>query len=85
MNELFIDQYPELEFINPGEAANGLYAMYSVGLFYNDNNEPNLQKNPNEFRKQPLQKMGSDILGLDYVEVRPKIKHNTIEINPELK
>ena len=85
MNELFIDQYPELEFINPGQAAEGLYAMYSIGLFYNDNNEPNLQKNPNDFRKQPLQKMGSDILGLDYVEVRPKIKHNPIEINPELK
>jgi len=85
MNDLFADQYPELEFINPGEAAEGLYAMYSIGLFYLDNNEPNLQKNPNDFRKQPLQKMCSDILGLDYVEVRPKIKQNPIEINPELK
>jgi autotransporter strand-loop-strand O-heptosyltransferase len=85
MNDLFVDEYSELEFINPGEAADSLYAMYSIGLFYNDNNEPNLQKNPNDFRKQPLQKMCSDILGLDYVEVRPKIKQNPIEINPELK
>jgi autotransporter strand-loop-strand O-heptosyltransferase len=85
MNDLFVDQYPELEFINPGEAAEHLYAMYSVGLFYTDNNEPNLQKNPNDFRKQPLQKMCSDILGLEYVEVRPKVKQNPIEINSELK
>jgi len=85
MNDLFVDEYPELEFINPGEAAENLYAMYSIGLFYNDNNEPNLQKNPNDFRKQPLQKMSSDILGLEYVEVRPKIKQNSIEINSELK
>jgi autotransporter strand-loop-strand O-heptosyltransferase len=85
MNDLFVDEYSELEFINPGEAAENLYAMYSIGLFYNDNNEPNLQKNPNDFRKQPLQKMSSDILGLEYVEVRPKIKHNPIEINSELK
>lgn len=85
MNELFIDEYPQLEFIKPGEAADSLYAMYSIGLFYNDNNEPNLLKNPNDFRKQPLQKMSSDILGLEYVEIRPKIKHNPIEINSELK
>lgn len=85
MNELFESEYPEIEFIKPGESADNLYAMYCIGLFYNDSNEPNLQKNPNDFRKQPLQKMGSDILGLDYVEVRPKIKYNPIEINPQLK
>jgi autotransporter strand-loop-strand O-heptosyltransferase len=73
MNNLFIDQYPNIEFINPGQAVYDLYAMYRIGWFYNgDNVDYNM--NPSDFRNIPLQKTASDILGLEYNEVKTKLK-----------
>jgi autotransporter strand-loop-strand O-heptosyltransferase len=73
MNNLFIDQYPNIEFINPGQAVYDLYAMYRIGWFYNgDNVDYNM--NPSDFRNIPLQKTASDILGLEYNEVKAKLK-----------
>jgi len=66
-NFLFENEYPELEFIKPGEVAPNLYAMYKIGWFYNTNKEPEL---PNTI---PLQKTATNILGLSYVEIKPKI------------
>jgi autotransporter strand-loop-strand O-heptosyltransferase len=66
-NFLFKDVYPELEFINPGEAADNIHGMYKVGWFYNPDREPVL---PNTI---PLQKAATNILGLDYQEIRPRI------------
>jgi autotransporter strand-loop-strand O-heptosyltransferase len=66
-NFLFKDVYPELQFINPGEAANNIYGMYKVGWFYNLDKEPTL---PNTI---PLQKAATNILGLDYQEIRPRL------------
>ena len=37
-NELFKNQYDDIEFSEPGEVVHDLYAMYSIGLFYNENN-----------------------------------------------
>lgn len=79
MNELFESEYPEIEFVKPGTAVNNLYAMYSLGLFYNEDDSVNLFKNPTDPKTQPMQKMGSDILGLEYVEIRPRLKHNRVE------
>ena len=85
MNDLFIEQYPEIEFVNPGGSVDNLYSMHCIGLFYGENDSINGLKNPNNFRDQPLQKMASDILGLEYIEVKPKIKQNKLEIDPEFK
>ncbi len=79
MNDMFIDQYPELEFVTPGVSVDNLYAMYTIGLFYNEDNSVNLLKNPNDPKTVTLQKMCSDILGIPYKEIRPKIKK--VEIN----
>jgi autotransporter strand-loop-strand O-heptosyltransferase len=84
-NSMFIEEYPEIEFVEPGQIVENLYAMYSIGLYYNQENTPNLLKNPNNFLDQPLQKMCSDILGLDYREVKPRIKKNKIEKDENLK
>ena len=70
MNYLFKDSYPDIEFIEPGMVANNIYAMYKIGWFYKDD-KFDVSKNPNDFRKEPLQKTASDILGLDYKETRP--------------
>jgi autotransporter strand-loop-strand O-heptosyltransferase len=69
-NFLFKDVYPELEFINPGEQAPNIYAMYKLGWFYNSNLEPA------EPHKIPLQKAATNILGLEFNELTPRIKHN---------
>ena len=85
MNDMFIDQYPELEFVSPGTNVQNLYAMYSIGLFYNEDGTINGLKNPTDPKSVTLQKMCSDILGLDYKEIRPKIKERKPHIDPNLK
>ena len=85
MNDMFIEQYPNITFTSPGMAVENLYAMYCVGLFYNDDNSVNLFKNPIDPKTQTMQKMCSDILGLDFIEVRTKIKKRNVKIDPTLK
>jgi len=77
-NHLFQNQYPEIEFIRPGETANGLYAMYTVGWFYFADGKMDLNKNVSDFRCIPLQQTSSDILGLKFKEVIPKLKKSLI-------
>lgn len=72
-NYLFEKQYPQIEFVKPGNVVNNIHAMYTIGWFYNDNNTINYDKNPNNFRDQHLQKTATDILGLDFKEVKPKL------------
>ena len=68
-NFLFKDVYPELEFINPGDVAPDIHAMYKIGWFYDVNKEPALPNTVN------LQKCAASILGLDYQEIRPRINY----------
>jgi autotransporter strand-loop-strand O-heptosyltransferase len=77
-NEMFRKQYPNIHFIEPGETGVNLYAMYSIGLYYNNDNTFNGLKNPTDFLKQPLQKMCSDILGLEYKEIKPKLESKNL-------
>lgn len=85
MNHMFIDQYPEITFVEPGTNVEQLYAMYKIGLFYNDDSTINLYKNPIDPKSQTMQKMCSDILGLNFVEVKPKIKKRNLKIDTTLK
>ncbi len=85
MNHMFIEQYPEISFVEPGTNVEELYAMYKIGLFYNENSTINFYKNPIDPKSQTMQKMCSDILGLDFVEVKPKIKKRNPYIDPTLK
>ena len=66
-NFLFKDSYPELEFVEPGTVVNHIKGMYSIGWFYDKDREPVL---PNTI---PLQKAATNILGLEYKEIRPLI------------
>jgi autotransporter strand-loop-strand O-heptosyltransferase len=81
MNDFFSNEYPDIEFIKPGDTASDLYAMYCIGLFYNDDDSINLFKNPIDPKKVTLQKMCSDILGLEYEEIKPKLQRK----NPPLE
>jgi autotransporter strand-loop-strand O-heptosyltransferase len=73
-NFLFKDVYPELEFVEPGTAVNNISGMYSVGWFYDNNKEPVL---PNTI---PLQKAATNILGLEYKEIKPRIAYTPRDI-----
>ena len=66
-NNLFQDVYPELEFVNPGTLVNNIDGMYTLGWFYDESKEPEL---PNTI---PLQKAATNILGLEYEEIVPRI------------
>lgn len=71
-NEWFGKEYPELEFVNPGTEVNDLYAMYNIGWFY-DNKEVVKTKIPIDFKQHPLGETSSSILGLKYIELKPKV------------
>ena len=79
LNELFKDQYPQIEFVEPGSVVHNISAQYNIGWFYNENGELDLHKNPRDFKPLPLQETASDILGLDYEEIRPKLNLPRIE------
>lgn len=69
-NKLFVDAYPEIEFVTPGNIVHNLYAMYNIGYYYDNNSAP---ENPQTI---PLQKVATNILGLNYNEIIPRIKFN---------
>lgn len=66
-NFLFKDQYPNIEFVEPSTVVPNLYAKYDLGWFYDKNREPVL---PNTI---PLQQTATNILGLEYSEIKPKL------------
>jgi len=61
--------YPEIEFVEPGTMI-GCYAMYTLGWHWNEYKEPTL------CNTIPLQQSASNILGLDYVELKPRLKYD---------
>ena len=77
-NDLFKDNYPEIEFVEPGSTVQNLYALYKIGAYDND-----YERNKINWRSVPLQKVAADILGLEYTEIRPVIsdKINKREID----
>lgn len=77
-NSMFAEEYPDLQFVEPGVNVDNLVAMYRLGLFYDDKNEIDYSLHPSFPLDQPLQKWASDILGLDFIEIKPKIKEPVI-------
>ena len=72
-NELFQSQYPDIEFVTPGSTVNHLYALYRFGWFY-DGKLTDYSMHKSDFTKIPLQQTATDILGLDFEEIRPRVK-----------
>lgn len=73
MNDLFRAQYPDIQFVEPGERVENLYAMYRIGWFYLDNGEIDYHKNVDNFRLQALGESAAAILGIPYQEYRPRL------------
>ena len=79
MNYLFKTQYPEIEFVEPGEVVLNIQAQYRLGWFYNEDGELNSNIHKTDIKTQPLQKTATDILGLDYKEIRPNLNLPNVE------
>lgn len=67
-NQLFRSVYTNLNFLNPGDVYTNIYAGYKIGCW-----EGNSNRNPKDWRTIPLQQIATDILGLEYKEIKPKI------------
>jgi autotransporter strand-loop-strand O-heptosyltransferase len=78
-NEMLMNQYPQIEFVTPGDVVENLYAMYTLGLFYNEDGSVNHYKNPIDPKSVTMQKMGSDILGIEYTEIKPKLNKRNLK------
>ena len=72
-NNWFESEYSNIEFIPVGSELNSIHAIYKIGWFYKDCC-PNTSHHSVDFKSQPLQKTATDILGLEYKEIPPKIK-----------
>lgn len=83
-NDMFRDEYRDIEFISPGEEAHNLVALYRLGLFYDGEGKIDINKHPHNPIPLPLQQTASDILGLEFVELVPKIKQPEVN-NAESK
>jgi autotransporter strand-loop-strand O-heptosyltransferase len=69
-NKIFDGAYPDMAFEKPGAGGAGAYfAGYIVGTF-----DGQYAKNKNHWRTIPLQQVASDFLGLEYQEIKPKVK-----------
>jgi autotransporter strand-loop-strand O-heptosyltransferase len=83
-NKLFETQYPTLKFRKPGDIVENLYAMYCLGLFYNEDGSINLFKNPKDPKSVTMQQMATDILGLKYTEIKPRLRKKNIKKDDKL-
>jgi len=79
MNYLFKDQYPNIEFVEPGESVPNIHAQYRLGWFYNEDGTIDTNKHKIDVKLQPLQKTATDILGLEYKEIRPNLNLPNVE------
>ena len=73
-NDLFKSEYPNIKFVLPGTSVDNVYALYRLGIFYDDKRNIDYTKHITDPKKEPLLKVASDILGLSYEELRPKLK-----------
>tara|TARA_B100000900_G_scaffold369096_1_gene346712 strand:+ start:2038 stop:4323 length:2286 start_codon:yes stop_codon:yes gene_type:complete len=74
-NKFFKEKYPELEFVSPGATVPNLYAMYEIGWYYDDNDQLDRFKQPYDPKQFTLQQTATNILGLEYKEIIPKINY----------
>lgn len=71
-NNLFEESYPEVNFIKPGQSVPNVFSVYRIGWFY-DGEQVRSSNHKNNFRLQPMQKTATDILGLNFIEIAPKL------------
>ena len=72
LRPFFEKKYKNIKFLNMDESGPDMFATYKPG-WYVDDKSINTNRCKNDIRKQPLQKIASDYLGLTYIPERPLI------------
>lgn len=73
-NHLFEKSYPNIEFINRGTMVQNPRAVYKIGWYgHGEKNNKNLE----DCRTIPMQKIATNMLGLDYSEIRANVLHDS--------
>jgi autotransporter strand-loop-strand O-heptosyltransferase len=75
LNNLLENQYPDIEFVSPNQTVHNLHALYRIGWFYTPEGKYDTNRHPYDPKSQPLQKTASDILGLEFKEIKPNVKY----------
>ena len=74
LKELFCTEYPNINFCDYNHVSNEEhFASYRLGCFYVDDRS----SSPTDWRTQNLQQMAAEILGIDYVETKPRYSKPT--------
>ena len=73
-NNLFEGAYPDINFIEKIDNSFDYYASYRLGLSYELDKGYNTDINKNPANEVPLQQIVTDFIGLEYKEVKPRIK-----------
>lgn len=76
-NHLFVESYPDIMFVAPNTKIDNVYAQYYIGAAY-DNNPKYCRLNAGECE---LQRIASDILGLEHQEMKPEL-NNSFYLEP---
>jgi autotransporter strand-loop-strand O-heptosyltransferase len=76
-NGLFEKEYPQILFATPNTQINNIYAQYYIGA----NTEVNQMYSPVVSTNVPLQFVASRSLGLDDVEMKPRISTKDFDFN----
>ena len=77
-NNWFKVAYPNITFVPPGTSIPNTYSQFGLGWYYKDN-QLDTSKHPLDPQPQPMQKTASDILGLPFKELKPKINLSTTD------
>ncbi len=72
-NFFFEEKYKDIKFVKPGTKVYDLYAMFEIGIF-----DGNFNKNKNDHKSIPLQKVAADMLNIEFKEVRPEISYKEL-------
>lgn len=72
-NFLFKETYPDIEFVERNTRVENINAHYNISWYYR-NNIINEHFHKNDPRTQAMQKTATDILGLEYKEIKPILK-----------
>ena len=72
LKNIFENKYPEIKFVGNNKFVSDIFATYKLG-YYVDENSANNDRCKSDPRKQPLQKIASDYLGLRYEPEIPLI------------
>jgi len=73
-NNLFSESYPNIKFVEKIDNSFDYYASYKLGWHYKLDEGWNVDTNKTPGNEIPLQQTATDILGLEYTEIKPIIK-----------